>query len=742
MAATPSRPRTVAALVGMSMTTGALLGAATLPFTVPAGASVNAATQYWDALPSTLAEPPLPQGSTILAADGRTVLGTVYLYNRKVVPLAQVAPIMRKAIVDIEDSRFYSHGGVDYAAVARVLRNGSSGNLSQGGSGLAQQYVKNTLLITSQTADDVEGAKAATARSLERKLREAKLAIGVEQKYTKDQILEKYLNIAYFGDGAYGVEAAAQRLFGVPASKLGYLQSATIAGLVQSPTEYAPLEHPKAATTRRNIVLARMAQLGTITAAQAAAGRKASLGLHPTEPPQGCRAGPYPFYCDWVTSVLTNDPSMGRTAAQRRTRLLQGGLVVRTALDPPVQAKAQAAVDAVMPHDDRVAAVDVSVQPGTGRVQAIAINRDYGTGPGQTVFPLASTASAQVGSTFKAFTLAAALEAGVPLSTRLPGGDSYHSEVFDNPASGAFRNDADGFGSNLTLTAATASSVNTAFVQLEEKVGVLAVADLARRAGVTSLPSTGPAAVGPREGSLTLGVREVSPIDMANAYATFAAHGNACPAVAVISLTRVGGRTPQQGPSTTCRQTIAPAVADTVTSVLESVIAPGGTGARQQIGRPAAGKTGTTENEAAAWFVGYTPQESAAVWLGDPRGGQAYPLLNVHGYAKVFGGTLPGQIWRDTMMALLEGVPVVGFPGPDPSYGDTSSGPLLPTVVGLPLDRAKAVLARAGVVVRTALDTRPGPAGATLPPDTVVAQTPAAGVGLPVAGPVTLTLSP
>lgn len=714
------RPLLVGAVVA-----GLLLAGAVFPFVGAGARGVSSAAGYWRDLPAELPEPPLPQGSVLVASDGKTRIATLFTFNRKVVDIRQISPVMQQAIVAIEDSRFYSNSGIDLRGTLRALVTTGSGASVQGGSTITQQLVKNTLLLTARTEKDQE---AAAGRSLSRKLREAKYAVYLDSRYSKDQILGKYLNIAYFGAGAYGVEAAARRYFSQPAARLTLPQAALLAGIVQNPSAHDPVQHPEAATGRRNIVLARMHQLGRITDAQLSASLRTPLKLKPTVPSQGCSVSAVPFYCDWVTSKLLADPAMGKTPDERRRNLFEGGLTIRTSLDMAMQAKAQDAVDEVVPPSHRVAAVNVLVEPGTGLVRAMAVNHRYGTGKGETVFPLASVAAYQPGSTFKAFTLVAALEAGIPLSTTLPGGDRYTSEIFANPAKGYFTNADDGHGTNLTLGQSTAESVNTAFVQLQEKVGTLAVADAARRAGVHSLPVKGKGAVGKGEGSLSLGTREASPLEMASAYATLAAHGKACPPAALVGLTSATGRA-LPVPARACTQTISPAVADTVSSLLEGVLREGGTGESAALagGRPAAGKTGTTENEAAAWFIGYAPKLAGAVLLVDPRGSQQYPLHDVLGVHRVYGGTLPASIWRRTMNAALDGTKVEQLPDANPAYLLPTSTSLMTSVVGLPVAEAQARLTALGLRSEVVQVDAAGQVRQLVPAGIVLQTSPAAG---------------
>jgi membrane peptidoglycan carboxypeptidase len=314
-----------------------------------------------------------------------------------------------------------------------------------------------------------------------------------------------------------------------------------------------------------------------------------------------------------------------------------------------------------------------------------------------------------VGSTFKLFTLSAALSAGIPLTTILPAGSRYHSTIFDNPPGGYFSNAEPSSATNLSIAQATDGSVNTAFVQLEEKVGVLPIAKTARAMGLDSLPLSGPNAVTAREGSLTLGARGFTPIQMAGAYATVAAHGLHCTPNAVAAITLSNGTTFKISPQ--CTQVLSPMVADTVTSLLAGVITSGtGTGAAVA-GHTLAGKTGTTSNFGSAWFDGFTATTAMAVWMGDPRG-VTYPLYNVAGVGAVYGGTLPAEMFKTAMTSILQGQPNVPIAPPTEIYLANSS-PVVPDVADLPVADARALLQSLGLVVTGPLN---GLAGTTNPP--------------------------
>jgi membrane peptidoglycan carboxypeptidase len=685
--------------------TAVLLSAAVTPAVLTLGAGVELAQERLDALEE-LPELAVAQRSTLLAADG-SWLATFYAQNRTVIDIDTIPEVAIDAVLAVEDTRFYDHRGVDARGTARAfVSNLRTGAASQGGSTITQQYIKNRLAAA---APNPERAAEATVKTMSRKLREARYALEYERTHTKDEILSDYLNLAYFGSGAWGIEAAAQTYFAVPASQLTLPQAAVLAGQLQSPSRTDPAVHPDAALARRNTVLSQMVKTKRLDRSDSVIAAATPLGLSFTATANGCPASPYPYFCDWVVTELESDPTLGNTPEARTARLYQGGLVVTTTLDPKVQHAAQTAVDR-LERTDRVTAVAVTVQPGTGNVQAMAVNRDYGTAANQSVVPFATTPSHPAGSTFKAFTVLAALEAGMRIDATVPGGDSWASKVFDNPASGSYTNAEPGGRRNVSLLDATTHSQNTAFVQIEERVGVQAVADAARRAGITNLPGRGAAAVSDREGSFTLGARSVSVLDLANSYATLAAHGLRCDASGVSSVSGDGAATTTRTPA--CEQTIDAAVADTATAVLATVVT-SGTGRAASLGyRPVAGKTGTSGDYGSAWFAGYTPQYATAVMLGDPNG-PANPLVNVDGVARVYGGTIPAEMFAVLMAQAHDGLDIVALAAVNPGHLIATKPAVANTsVLGLAYDTAAAKLAAAGVTVTKTVAAANGvPAG-------------------------------
>jgi len=686
-----SSTQQAAKFLGVSVLAGAVMAGIALPAFGALGLAAKGSVESFDELPANLKTPPLSQRTTILDADGGQI-ATVYSRDRTVVPLKDMSPYMQKAIVAIEDSRFYQHGAIDLKGVLRALnKNAQSGGVSQGASTLTQQLVKNVAI--EEAGDDPTKVAQATQQTLGRKIKELKYAIQIEEELGKKKILENYLNITFFGEQAYGVEAASQRYFSKHAKDLNVQQAALLAGIVQSPSRYDPVNDATEATKRRNVVLQRMAELGDISQAEADKAKKTPLGLKPSQPKNGCitavkGAG---FFCDYVREIFLTDPIFGKTREARAKVWNQGGLTIHTTLDPQSQESVQASIKEHVYKTDDVATAATIVEPGTGKILAMGQSRPYGFGKHETQINLSVNQSMgggagyQPGSTFKPIVAAAAIEGGTPAtqSYSSPYQMNYPSPVSicdgkewrtdpNNPAK--LTNESTEEHGPYSMKQATAKSVNTYYVQLISDIGICPVVQMAGKMGVARADGNKIT----QAPSIALGTQEMSPLTMANAYATFASRGMYCTPVAIESITQTVGSQKKslEVPKSTCSRAMSEKTADTVTTLLKGVVEDG-TGTEAGLNdRPSAGKTGTTDNRYAAWFVGFTPNMAGAVWVGDPAHKRQMKNISIGGVwnEKVYGGKVPGPIWRDMMTGALDGKPVEQFNLVDIPDGNKGKG--------------------------------------------------------------------
>jgi penicillin-binding protein 1A len=583
--------------------------------------------------------PPIPVGpqtTFVYDRNGKPITTLHEEVNRVIVPMDKIAPSLREAVIAIEDQDFYRHGGLDPAAIFRAAwENAITGRIEQGGSTITQQFVKNVF--------------TGSERTLERKIHEAVLAVKLERQYSKNQILEKYLNTVYFGHGAYGAQAAAVTYFAVPASKLTVAQSALLAGLISAPGRWDPKKNPADASARRNLVLDRMAEQGYISGERAE-----RLASRPIKVPGLKRlATPFPYFVQHVVDLLVDSGGYDRT--------FKGGLRVTTTLEPAWQRAAEAAVATHLPDPKGPSGALVAIDPATGEIRALVGGRDFE----KTKFNLATQAHRQTGSAAKTFTLVAAVEQGISLNTIWSGPSSMvidDPRCFD-PVKGKpweVHNYADEGSGSLPLGSAIAHSVNTIFAQVVLDVGPDQVAETARKMGVRSSPLEAVC-------SITLGSQAMTPLEMTSAYATLASRGVYHRPVAIAETRSASGDLLLQAP-TDGRRVIEQNDADVVTYALEGVIR-SGTGTAASIGRPAAGKTGTGQDYRDAWFCGYTPQLATCVWVGYRKG--EIPMKGIYGYTGIFGGSIPAMIWHDFMASAMSGLPYEDFATPDLSGYDT-----------------------------------------------------------------------
>jgi penicillin-binding protein 1A len=628
------------------------------------------------------ATPPPLQTTYVLDRAGN-VLGTFHAsVDRTIIPLNQMPQSLRDAVISAEDQGFYRHSGIDPGGLVRAAWNDLiAHSVVQGGSTITMQLVKNVYAGHYETDPKTgQTTYVIPPRTFTQKVREALLAVKLERTYTKDEILAKYLNTIYFGHGAYGVEAAAEAYWGIHATELNTIRSATLAGLISNPSLFDPIDHPADARIRRNYVLDRMAALGHITAQRADQLKLQDVRTHPSDgtlsfPPK------LGYFLDYTKRALI--------AKYGEAQVFGGGLKVTTGLDPLMQAAAEQAVAGRLNTPGDPQAAVVAIDPRTGEVRAMYGGSNWeksqvnlATGDGGT--------GRQAGSSFKPFTLTAAMEAGVSLSSRWYGPGRItipDPRCFTHGLPWTLSNASDEESGTFSLATATAYSVNTVFAQLVSLVGPDAVVNVAHRMGIRS--KLEPVC------SITLGTQAVTPLEMANSYATLAGHGVRRWATPVHVVRDASGQVIDRT-SGSGKQVVAANDANLVTYALENVIRYG-TGTNASIGRPAAGKTGTADSYVDAWFCGYVPQLAACVWVGYPDAER--PIVGVEGYPAMFGGTIPALIWHDFMLKATERMPVLDFttpsftgytvgaptPPPAPSPSATPTPTTSPTATPSPL---------------------------------------------------------
>ncbi|MBW3084932.1 Biosynthetic peptidoglycan transglycosylase [Austwickia sp. TVS 96-490-7B] len=739
--------RLMAAFVATSMVFGLLAAGLAIPIVGGAGLGAKVAAATFDSLPATLTTPVMAQQTRIESNDG-TLLATLFTENRTVVPLDQVSPIMRKAQIAIEDDRFYEHGGIDTRGIMRAFVVIMRGGI-QGASTITQQYVRQSLIANALRNGNNAAAEAAQSQrgvaGIVRKLQEAKYAIELEKKMSKDQILEGYLNLVFYGANAYGVQAAAQRYFGVDAKDLNLQQSAMIAGMAQLPSRFNPIDNSQsAATKRRNTVIDRMAELTLITRAEAAKAKAAPLGLDVQPLKKSCESAVDKWVCLYVQKWLVkNVPALGKDEAEREITLLRGGLTVRTTFDAKLLGSTrQILTDWVPPsQQDDVGTAAAVVQPGTGKILSIgqssqqdndliwSIDQAYG-----------SSGGFQIGSTAKMYAVVTALKKGMSAETTLyapPSGTYFSANQLHAGDCGMSSmpwpvgNVEGTIPGAMSLRSATVYSVNTAFADLATKIGICPERDTMKDMGLRQADGQ---QYGTSPSSIVLGANNASPLTMAASFASLAAGGQYCEPYPVDSITRYDG-SKLDVPGQKCRDTgVSPSVAYRTTQILRGVV---GANALDS-GRDSAAKTGTSDGSSHTWMVGYTPQLSTAVWTGRTlRGTQPMEGIRIgqNYFGNPYGATLSGPSWRKIMNAASAGMPLESFKIM-PSRSDGKI--IMPDLQRATEQEARSMLRELGLVVESTYQpsTQDGIYGGQ-----VISTSPSAGTEVKAGSAVTLTVA-
>ena len=729
------------AFLATAMVIGLLVAGVAMPAVGAIGSVTRSGIDVFDSLPTSFTAAPLSQQSRLTDVTGAP-LTTLFDENRVIVPLTSVAPIMQKAQVAIEDSRFYEHGGLDVRGVVRAVVSNVQGDVVQGGSTLTQQYVKLLLQETALKSGDSAAASAATTRTglagLTRKLQELKYSIQLEKTQTKAQILQGYLNITYYGDRAYGVEAASEHYFSHSAKTLSTSESALLAGLAQNPSTTDPVNNPTRALVRRNVVLDRMLELKVITKKDHDAARKLTIKamLKVSQPQNSCSgAGDNSYFCEFALQYVLQDPSfnatLGKTVDERKAKIYRGGLTIKTSIEPAFSAMMRNQIVQRVPQGNdvrgiKIGSAAVSIDPSTGQVRGMAQNTQYSasskdwdrTSVNWAVdYKYGGSLGFQFGSTAKAFALVTALENGLPINTVVQAREassrnpiSFTSRDFPGGPEScglqgtswpSVKNESPGEGGPRTLSEATAKSINTAFIALTQQLGACKVRDTEIRLGM-HLANGKPLLRGPA--AIILGAEEISPMTVANAYGVMAAGGKLCTADPIVAITDSTGKAlPIPAPGTAnCTQVVDPGVAAGVARIMKATLDPaqGGTAAASALsgGRIAAGKTGTSDKNNETWFVGYTPQLVTAVWTGTPLENQS-DLDNItlagQTYPVVYGASISAPIWKGIMDNALSGSPNADFPAPPETIVSGNVQPFS-GVVGHTVADATAILASQG----------------------------------------------
>lgn len=706
-------------LFGLSAIAGLLTMALVAPVAAVGGYAASAGVSIFEGLPDYIKPVNASQASTLYATkDGEpVVVATFYHENRISIDYDDMSPNIRNAVVATEDPRFFLHGGVDVLSLARATIGVAATGLSgPGASTITMQYVKNSLVEAANLSGDEEAIAAATDVSVDRKLREIRLAIALEQVATKKEILAGYLNLSFFGNQINGIEAASNYYFGVKAKDLTVPQAALLAAMLKAPNEYKPdePENLPIAKERRDYVIDNMRDEGYITSAEAAAYKAEPIVPNITKAPTGCEANQATaYFCDYVVWTIRNSPEFGLAIEDRENLLRRGGLQIYSTMDINLQTTTDRVVKREMPINNRweLGAASVSVEVGTGRVLAMSQNRTFSQVDDEDPTTTSVNYSAdrayggssgfQTGSTYKVFVLAEWLSKGFLLGDRVDARKrEWNSEEFSARCGGLVgtwepQNSNNEKYRNETVLRSTTRSINTSYVSMASQLDLCDIRDMAIRLGVKRADGEELSYVP----SSILGTNELSPLSLAAAMAGFANSGVYCSPIAIDKVLIRSTGQEMRVPATQCAQAMSPEVAAAATYAFEQVIR-NGTGTRSQIDDevPIAGKTGTSDKSVQTWMTGFSTEVATATWVGNVSGAQPVDNTSVRG---LFGGAVRHEIWRKVMTRANKIYGGSSFPEPPATYLGASKV-IMPNVNALLPSDAEEFVKTAGLSVRIA----------------------------------------
>ncbi|WP_404286491.1 transglycosylase domain-containing protein [Glutamicibacter arilaitensis] len=678
----------IVAFFGISALCGVLAAGMLIPVAAIAKTGLTTGNNIVSALPSSFEKLPIPEPSQVLDSDGK-LIASFYEQNRDPVKLKDISPAMRKAIISVEDERFYEHSGIDPKGIARAVINNATSSSRSGASTLTQQYVNN-LLVNNQILTGSDESTVSGNKDYSDKIRELKYAVAIEKEMSKDEILEGYLNLVLFSGREYGVQAAAQRFFSVDAKDLNLQQSAMLAGMVQLPNVYNPIKNPERSLDRRNKVLGNMYRTGAITKKEYDTAVKSKLGVNPSSSASGCMAADDAgYFCDYVTNLILKDKTFGKTKEDREKLLFRGGLVIKTTLNSALNKKAakdaREAIDPNAKSNEDIYSSLVSVEPGTGKILTMAQNTTYAPESDEkgsrTFYNFAveraygGAGGFQGGSTMKPYTTLAWLHEGnkmydkinakrpyFPVNHRwrascMPGG----STTTGGSQAWEPKNASRGFYRTMTVDTGLYWSINSATIQEAAKVDLCTIADYTKKLGLLDQDADNgkPGPISPANPAFIIGSANITPMAQAAAFAAFANKGEYCEPRAITSVVDKDG-TKYKVPQQACSQQIDPQYVADLNGTLKKIAT--NRVSKGQVAGPIAGKTGTNNYATSTWFVGYSSGISTAAWVGRLDGKAATEEYSLHGAmindkrapAMVDSSTYAAPMWVDFMSKAVQ----------------------------------------------------------------------------------------